>query len=84
MFGVVLFRFLEVNPQGKVPAIKINDKWIADSDVIVDLVEEKYPNPPLSPPPEVASVYDDAYSPSLIVCKVRRIMFVFIRNFYKF
>ncbi|CAK9176530.1 unnamed protein product [Ilex paraguariensis] len=48
--------FLEVNPEGKVPAIKIDDKWIADSEVIVDLIEKKYPNPPLSPPPEVASV----------------------------
>ncbi|KAL2230272.1 glutathione S-transferase DHAR2-like [Sesamum indicum] len=48
--------FLEVNPEGKVPVIKFDDKWIADSDVIVGLLEEKYPNPSLSPPPEVSSV----------------------------
>ncbi|KAG5557333.1 hypothetical protein RHGRI_007551 [Rhododendron griersonianum] len=48
--------FLEVNPEGKVPVIKFDDKCIPDSDVIVGLIEEKYPNPPLSPPPEVASV----------------------------
>ncbi|CAK9155070.1 unnamed protein product [Ilex paraguariensis] len=48
--------FLEVNPEGKVPVIKFDDKWISDSDVIVGLIEEKYPTPPLSPPPEVASV----------------------------
>ncbi|XP_058204724.1 glutathione S-transferase DHAR2-like [Rhododendron vialii] len=48
--------FLEVNPEGKVPVIKFDDKCIPDSDVIVGLIEEKYLNPPLSPPPEVASV----------------------------
>ncbi|KAI3734824.1 hypothetical protein L6452_14303 [Arctium lappa] len=48
--------FLEVNPDGKVPLIKFDDKWISDSDVIVGLVEEKYPDPSLSPPPELASV----------------------------
>ncbi|XP_057469380.1 glutathione S-transferase DHAR2-like [Actinidia eriantha] len=47
--------FLEASPEGKVPVIKFDDKWIPDSDVIVGLIEEKYPNP-LSPPPEVASV----------------------------
>lgn len=45
-----------MNPEGKVPVIKFDDKCIPDSDVIVDLIEEKYPNTPLSPPPEVASV----------------------------
>ncbi|GAB2286718.1 Glutathione S-transferase dhar1, mitochondrial [Dionaea muscipula] len=49
--------FLEVNPEGKVPVIKFDDddKWIADSDVIVGLIEEKFPNPSLSTPPEFAS-----------------------------
>ncbi|GFP96763.1 glutathione s-transferase dhar2 [Phtheirospermum japonicum] len=48
--------FLEANPEGKVPVMKFDDKWIADSDVIVGIVEEKYPNPPLSSPSEVSSV----------------------------
>ncbi|XP_070058163.1 glutathione S-transferase DHAR2-like [Nicotiana tomentosiformis] len=48
--------FLEVNPEGKVPVIKFDEKWIPDSDVIVGLLEEKYPNPSLSTPPEFASV----------------------------
>lgn len=52
-----VFRFSEVNPEGKVPLIKFDDKWIADSDVIVGIIEEKYPNRPLTPPPEVSSVY---------------------------
>lgn len=50
-------RFLEVNPEGKVPLIKFDEKWISDSDVIVGLIEEKYPEPSLSTPPELTSVY---------------------------
>lgn len=53
------FRFLDINPEGKVPLIKIDDdKWISDSDVIVGVLEEKFPNPSLVTPPEVSSVYD--------------------------
>ncbi|KAK9283356.1 hypothetical protein L1049_011598 [Liquidambar formosana] len=48
--------FTEVNPEGKVPVIKVDDKWIPDSDVITGLLEEKYPAPSLCPPPECASV----------------------------
>ncbi|CAN4096031.1 unnamed protein product [Withania somnifera] len=48
--------FLEVNPEGKVPVINFGDKWIPDSDVIVGLLEEKYPNPSLIAPPEFASM----------------------------
>ncbi|XP_073129202.1 glutathione S-transferase DHAR2-like [Henckelia pumila] len=48
--------FLEVNPEGKVPAIKFDDKWIGDSDMIVGIIEEKYPTPSLSPPGDVTSV----------------------------
>ncbi|XP_057732454.1 glutathione S-transferase DHAR2-like [Arachis stenosperma] len=48
--------FLDVNPEGKVPVIKFDDKWISDSDVIVGILEEKYPQPSLVTPPESASV----------------------------
>ncbi|GMH10507.1 hypothetical protein Nepgr_012348 [Nepenthes gracilis] len=48
--------FLDINPEGKVPVIKLDDKWVADSDVIVGLIEEKFPDPPLSTPPEHATV----------------------------
>ncbi|KAH0979797.1 hypothetical protein GBA52_006974 [Prunus armeniaca] len=27
--------FTEVNPEGKVPVVKFDDKWVADSDVII-------------------------------------------------
>ncbi|XP_027365406.1 glutathione S-transferase DHAR2-like [Abrus precatorius] len=48
--------FLEVNPAGKVPVIQIDGKWVSDSDVIVGILEEKYPEPPLATPPEFAFV----------------------------
>jgi len=49
-------RFLEVNPEGKVPVAKFDDKWVSDSDVIVGILEEKYPEPSLAAPSDVASV----------------------------
>ncbi|CBI33169.3 hypothetical protein VitviT2T_019161 [Vitis vinifera] len=48
--------FLEMNPEGKVPVIKVDDKWVPDSDVITGVLEEKHPSPPLAPPPEHSSV----------------------------
>ncbi|RVX13729.1 Glutathione S-transferase DHAR2 [Vitis vinifera] len=50
--------FLEMNPEGKVPVIKVDDKWVPDSDVITGVLEEKHPSPPLAPPPE-HSPWDD-------------------------
>ena len=52
-----LFRFLSISPEGKVPVIKIGDDWVADSDVITQLLEEKYPLPSLVTSPEKKSVY---------------------------
>ncbi|GAB2229480.1 hypothetical protein Droror1_Dr00023623 [Drosera rotundifolia] len=56
--------FLEANPEGKVPVIRFgeDDKWIADSDVIVGILEEKFPDPPLATPPEFASVGSKIFS----------------------
>ncbi|XP_022985936.1 uncharacterized protein LOC111483829 isoform X1 [Cucurbita maxima] len=48
--------FLEVSPEGKVPVVKFDDKWVPDSDVIVGILEEKYPEPSLVTPPEFSSV----------------------------
>ncbi|KAF3445208.1 hypothetical protein FNV43_RR14902 [Rhamnella rubrinervis] len=47
--------FLKINPGGKVPVVKFDEEWIADSDVITQSLEEKYPDPPLRTPPEKAS-----------------------------
>lgn len=46
-----------MNPEGKVPVVKLGDKWVSDSDVLVGVLEEKYAEPSLAPPPEFASVY---------------------------
>jgi glutathione S-transferase len=48
--------FLEANPAGKVPVIKDGDNFVADSDVITQLLEEKHPEPSLKTPEEYASV----------------------------
>ncbi|KAG6539076.1 hypothetical protein ZIOFF_004229 [Zingiber officinale] len=50
--------FLQVSPEGKVPVIKLDDKWVADSDIIAKSLEEKYPVPSLETPPEKASAKD--------------------------
>eukprot|EP00252_Welwitschia_mirabilis_P003873 TRINITY_DN1394_c0_g1_i1.p1 TRINITY_DN1394_c0_g1~~TRINITY_DN1394_c0_g1_i1.p1 ORF type:complete len:285 (+),score=26.60 TRINITY_DN1394_c0_g1_i1:38-892(+) len=48
--------FLQISPEGKVPVIKLDDKWVPDSDFIAQLLEEKYPEPSLATPPEKATV----------------------------
>lgn len=48
--------FLSISPEGKVPVIKIGDDWVSDSDVITQLLEEKYPLPSLVTSPEKKSV----------------------------
>ncbi|CAN1174070.1 Glutathione S-transferase DHAR2 [Linum perenne] len=47
--------FLDINPGGKVPVVKFGDKWVSDSDIIVGILEEKYPELSLLTP-EFASV----------------------------
>lgn len=54
--------FLKLNPDGKVPFIKLDEKWISDSDVITEALEEKFPQPPLSTPPEKAAVGSKIFS----------------------
>lgn len=53
---ILVGRFLEVSPEGKVPVVKFDDKWVPDSDVIVKSLEEKYPEPSLVTPPQFSSV----------------------------
>eukprot|EP00270_Netrium_digitus_P007969 TRINITY_DN2350_c0_g1_i1.p1 TRINITY_DN2350_c0_g1~~TRINITY_DN2350_c0_g1_i1.p1 ORF type:complete len:320 (-),score=53.34 TRINITY_DN2350_c0_g1_i1:214-1113(-) len=48
--------FLDANPEGKVPVLKHEGKWVADSDVITQLLEEVYPEPSLVPPEGSQSV----------------------------
>ncbi|CAN1227796.1 Glutathione S-transferase DHAR3, chloroplastic, partial [Linum perenne] len=49
--------FLKLSPEGKVPVVKLEDKWVPDSDVITQSLEEKFPDPPLATPAEKSSVY---------------------------
>ncbi|KAD7478536.1 hypothetical protein R6Q59_007970 [Mikania micrantha] len=51
-----------ISPEGKVPVVKLDDKWISDSDVITKSVEEKFPDPSLVTPPEKASVGSKIFS----------------------
>ncbi|GER47096.1 glutathione S-transferase family protein [Striga asiatica] len=53
---------LKISPEGKVPLIKLDEKWIADSDVITQVLEEKFPEPSLATPPEKASVGSKIFS----------------------
>ena len=46
-----------MKPEGKVPVIKIDYKWIPNSNVITHIFEEKYPEPHLATPPEKEIVY---------------------------
>ncbi|KAG8480439.1 hypothetical protein CXB51_025113 [Gossypium anomalum] len=50
--------FLEISPERKVPVVKFDDKWVADSDVIVGIIEDKFPEPSLKTPPEFAHSKD--------------------------
>ncbi|KAK7387393.1 hypothetical protein VNO78_28160 [Psophocarpus tetragonolobus] len=54
--------FLKINPDGKVPVIKFDEKWVPDSDVITQTLEEKYPSPALVTPPEKATVGSKIFS----------------------
>ncbi|XP_051146399.1 probable glutathione S-transferase DHAR2, chloroplastic [Andrographis paniculata] len=54
--------FLDISPEGKVPVIKLDEKWIADSDVIAQMLEEKFPEPPLATPPEKSAVGSKIFS----------------------
>ena len=51
--------FLAISPKGKLPLVKFDEdeNWVADSDLIVGIIEEKYPEPSLVTfPTEFASV----------------------------
>ncbi|KAL5225714.1 hypothetical protein ABZP36_012353 [Zizania latifolia] len=54
--------FLKINPEGKVPIVKLEEQWVADSDVITQAIEEKYPEPSLATPPEKASIGSKIFS----------------------
>ncbi|KAJ4869605.1 hypothetical protein Rs2_48833 [Raphanus sativus] len=54
--------FLQISAEGKVPVVKFDGKWVPDSDVITQALEDKYPEPPLTTPPEKSSVESKIFS----------------------
>ncbi|KAL9233719.1 hypothetical protein vseg_008677 [Gypsophila vaccaria] len=48
--------FTKIHPEGKVPVMNLDGKWVADSDVITKSLEEKYPNPPLATPADKSTI----------------------------
>ncbi|XP_020584587.1 glutathione S-transferase DHAR2-like [Phalaenopsis equestris] len=63
--------FLKISPEGKVPVAKLDDKWIADSDIITQLIEEKYPEPSLATPLEKSSVGSKIFSSFIAFLKCK-------------
>ncbi|KAI3909876.1 hypothetical protein MKW92_017234 [Papaver armeniacum] len=54
--------FLEANPEGKLPTVYFDGKWVTDLEVITQALEEKYPDSSLGTPSEFASVGLKIYS----------------------
>ncbi|CAN8312589.1 unnamed protein product [Cochlearia groenlandica] len=54
--------FLAINPQGKVPVLKIKEKWISDSDIIVNVLEQNYPDPSLKTPQKFTSIGSNIFT----------------------
>lgn len=80
-------RFLKITPEGKVPVVKFDEKWVPDSDVITQALEERYPEPPLATPPEKASVYAFLFSflglmmPCTFICAIDLLVFLAEKGF---
>lgn len=51
-----------MNPEGKVPVVKFDGKWVPDSDVIVGILEDKYPEPSLVSPAQFSSVGSNIFA----------------------
>ncbi|KAI3966271.1 hypothetical protein MKX01_027439 [Papaver californicum] len=53
--------FLEANPEGKLPVVNFDGKWVPDSEVITQALDEKYPDSSLVTPSEFSSVGSRIY-----------------------
>ena len=42
-------KFLEINPQGRVPVLQVNEEEFFQSSSIIEYIDEKWPEPPLLP-----------------------------------
>ncbi len=52
--GMSTDEYKTINPTGKIPALKVDDAVITESDTICELIEELYPEPSLLPADPVA------------------------------
>lgn len=60
--------FLDINPEGKVPCAKFDEEWIADSDRICEILEEKFPEKSLETPESAVGVGGKVEREREIVC----------------
>ncbi|CAN6454676.1 unnamed protein product [Victoria cruziana] len=54
--------FIEANPEGKVPVMRFEEKWVSDSDVITQMLEQKFPERPLATPQDKAAAGSKIFS----------------------
>lgn len=75
-----------MNPEGKVPVVKFDGKWVPDSDVIVGILEDKYPEPSLVSPAQFSSVYDMTLYFYVFNFKLSLLLvnFIFFRSLFPF
>lgn len=60
-------RYREINPQGLLPALEIDGAVVAQSTAILELLEERYPSPPLLPGDDLERAEIRAFA-QLIAC----------------
>eukprot|EP00898_Chlorokybus_atmophyticus_P003602 jgi/Chlat1/4242/Chrsp27S00317 len=53
--------FIEKNPSGLMPVLRDGEKWIQDSEKIIQYLEEKFPEPSLKTPEEFKSVGNNIF-----------------------
>ena len=79
----VLTSYRKVNPVGKVPALEVDGRVVADSTDIAHFLDERWPDPPLLPrdPADRALCHflEDWADESLYYCEMR-LRFTFPRN----
>ncbi|SMF01944.1 maleylacetoacetate isomerase/maleylpyruvate isomerase [Tistlia consotensis] len=60
-------RYREINPQGLLPALEIDGAVVGQSTAILELLEERYPEPPLLPDDDIERAEVRAFC-QLIAC----------------
>jgi maleylacetoacetate isomerase len=74
--------YLALNPQGRVPALVINDHILTQSSAIIEYLEEVYPEPPLLPADPLDRAYVRALA-QLIACDIHPLNNLRVLNYLK-